>query len=88
MSNFIITAKHDMFLSLGKEIKKGDSFDVFVSKPFVNKATLFNSPEVRSSVIRQMSNKDIDLVACRKEYFLNNGHFQVEERKNVLVNNH
>ncbi len=85
MANFIITAKHDMHLSLGKDIKKGDSFDVFISKP-LNSTSIFNNPEARSSIIRQLSNKDIDLVACRKEYFLNNGHFQVEERKNVLSN--
>lgn len=88
MSNFIITAKHDMFLSAGKEIKKGDSFEVFVGKPFINKTNLFNNSEVRSSIIRQLSNKDLDLVANRKEYFLSNGHFQVEERKNILTNNH
>lgn len=87
MSNFIITAKHNMILSQGKEIKKGDSFEVFVGKP-LSKTFIFTNPEARSSIIRQLSNKDIDLVACRKEYFLNNGHFQVEERKNILANNH
>ena len=86
MSNFIITAKHDMHLSAGKDIKKGDSFEVFVGKPFLNKSNIFNNSEVRLSIMRQLSNKDIDLVANRKEYFLNNGHFQVEERKNVLAN--
>ena len=87
MPNFMITAKHDMHLSLGNDIKKGDSFEVFVGKP-LNKSLIFTNPEARSSIIRQLSNKDIDLAACRKEYFLSNGHFQVEERRNILANNH
>lgn len=87
MPNFILTAKHDMHLAQGNDIKKGDSFEVFVGKP-INKTAIFNNPEARASIIRQLSNKDIDLVANRKEYFLNSGHFQVEERRNVLANNY
>ncbi len=85
MANFTITAKHDMHLSLGKDIKKGDSFEVFVGKP-LSKTAIFTNPEARASIIRQLSYKDIDLVNNRKEFFLNGGHFQVEERKNVLAN--
>lgn len=85
MSVFTIIAKHDMHIAHGSDIKKGDSFDVFVGKP-INGSHIFNNPETRASIIRQLSTRDIDLTANRKEYFLNSGHFQVEERKNVLAN--
>ncbi len=85
MSVFLITAKHDMHIAQGNDIRKGDSFEVYVGKP-LNKMNVFNNPESRASIMRQLSNRDIDLVANRKEYFLNNGHFQVEERKNVIAN--
>lgn len=85
MSVFLLTAKHDMLISRGNEIKKGESFEVHIGKP-INGAYIFNNPETRASIIRQLSNRDIDLVANRKEYFLSAGHFQVEERKNVLSN--
>lgn len=84
MSTFILTAKHDMHIARGNDIKKGDSFEVYIGKP-VNKSFIFNNPESRSSIIRQFNNRDIDLMANRKEYFLNNGYFQVEERNNVLA---
>lgn len=83
MSTFLLTAKHDMHIAHGNDIKKGDTFEVYIGKD-LSKNTLLNNPEVRSSVIRQLSNRDIDLVANRKEYFLSHGHFQVEERRNVL----
>lgn len=87
MPNFILTAKHDMHIAQGTDIRKDDSFEVYVSKP-LNKTAIFNNPESRASIIRQLSNKDIDLAANRKEYFLNSGHFQVEERRNVLANHY
>lgn len=85
MSVFVLTAKHDMYLAQSNDIKRGDSFEVFVGKS-INGANLLNNPEARMSIMRQLANRDIDLVANRKEFFLNNGHFQVEERKNVLAN--
>lgn len=85
MPTFLLTAKHDMFITRGNEIKKGESFEVHIGKP-ISGSFIFNNPESRSSIIRQLSNHDIDLVANRKEYFLNSGHFQVEERRNVLTN--
>lgn len=85
MSNFILTAKHNMLISPGNEIKKGESFDVHIGKS-IGGSQIFNNPETRASIIRQLSNRDIDLVNNRKEYFLNSGYFQVEERKNVLSN--
>lgn len=85
MSTFLLTAKHDMFIASGNEIKKGETFEVHVGKN-IGGAHIFNNPETRASIIRQLSNRDIDLVANRKEYFLNSGHFQVEERKNVFSN--
>ena len=87
MPNFILTAKHDMHIAQGSDIKKGDSFEVYVSKP-LNKAFIFNNSEARSSIIRQFSYRDIDLVLNRKEYLMNGGHFQVEERRNVLANHY
>lgn len=84
MSTFLLTAKHDMLISRGNEIKKGESFEVHIGKP-INGSHIFNNPETRSSIIRQLQNRDIDLVANRKEYFLNSGHFQIEERRNVLT---
>ncbi len=87
MSIYLLTAKHDMHLAQGNDIKKGDTFEVFVGKP-LNKSVIFNNPETRASIIRQLSNKDVDLVANRKEYFLNSGHFHVEERKNVIANHY
>lgn len=86
MSTFFLTAKHDMHIAHGNDIKKGDKFEVYVGKPFINSANIFNNPESRASIIRQLSNRDIDLVANRKEYFLSGGHFQVEERRNVIGN--
>ena len=86
MSIFLLTAKHDMLISRGNEIKKGESFEVHIGKP-MSGAHIFNNSETRASIIRQLSNRDIDLVANRKEYFLNSGHFQIEERKNVFSNN-
>lgn len=84
MSQFLLTAKHDLHISSGNDIKKGDSFEVFVGKPYINKNNIFNNTESRASIIRQLSSRDIDLVANRKEYFLNGGYFQVEERRNVI----
>ena len=86
MSTFLLTAKHDMLIARGNEIKRGESFEVHIGKP-ISGAHIFNNPETRSSIIRQLSNHDIDLVANRKEYFLNSGHFQIEERRNVLSGN-
>lgn len=85
MSTFLLTAKHDMLISRGNEIKKGESFEIHIGKP-ISGSHIFNNPETRASIIRQLSNRDIDLVANRKEYFLNSGHFHIEERKNVLSN--
>lgn len=85
MSTFLLTAKHDMFISRGNEIRKGESFEVHVGKK-ISSTFVLNNPETRSSIIRQLSNRDIDLVANRKEYFLSNGHFDVKERTNVLAN--
>ena len=87
MSVFVLTAKHDMHLAQGNDIKRGDSFEVFVGRS-INGVNLLNNPEARMSIMRQLANRDIDLVANRKEFFLNNGHFHVEERKNVLTNYH
>ena len=86
MSLFLLTAKHDLHIAPGKDIKRGDSFEVFVDKPYLNKDTIFNNSDTRQSIIRQLSNRDIDLVSNRKEYFLNAGYFKVEERKNILAN--
>lgn len=83
MSTFLITAKHNMLIARGNEIKKGESFEVHIGKT-INGTHIFNNPETRSSIIRQLRNHDIDLEANRKEYFLDCGHFQVEERRNVL----
>ena len=85
MSMFVLTAKHDMHIANGQDIKKGESFDIHIGKS-LNKNSIFNNPETRSSIIRQLSNRDIDLVENRKEFFLSSGHFQVEERRNVLAN--
>ena len=72
----------------GSDIKKGDSFEVHINKPFANKSNIFNNPETRSSIMRQLSNYDIDLAANRKEFFLNGGYFQVQERNNVIANHY
>lgn len=86
MSVFLLTAKHDLHISSGNDIKKGDSFEVFIGKPYINKNNIFNNPESRSNIIHQLNNRNIDLVTNRKEFFLNGGCFQVEERKNVISN--
>ena len=85
MSVFILTAKHDMHIAQGNDIKRGDSFEVFVGKS-ISEVNLLNNPDARMSIIRQLANHDINLTVNRKEFFLNNGHFQVEKRKNVLAN--
>lgn len=85
MSTFLLTAKHDMHISSGHDIRRGEAFEVHIGKT-VSKFDVFSNPESRSSIIRQLANRDIDLVAHRKEFFLNSGHFQVEERRNVIAN--
>mgnify|MGYP000090703290 CR=1 FL=1 len=86
MATFLLTAKSNMFLSQGNVITKGSIFEVNVNKFDVNKSNVLINSESRASIMRQLANKDIDLVANRKEYFLNRGYFQVEERRNVLAN--
>lgn len=88
MATFLLTAKTDMFLNQGNVITKGSVFEVNVSKFGVNESNVLMNPESRASIMRQLAYKDIDLVANRKEYFLNRGYFQVEERRNVLANGH
>lgn len=86
MATFLLTAKSNMFLSQGNVITKGSIFEVNVNKFDVNESNVLINSESRASIMRQLAYKDIDLVANRKEYFLNRGYFQVEERRNVLAN--
>lgn len=88
MATFLLTAKSNMLLSQGNVITKGSIFEVNVNKFDVNESNVLINSESRASIMRQLANKDIDLVANRKEYFLNRGYFQVEERRNVLANGH
>jgi ribosomal protein S8E len=86
MATFLLTAKNNMFLNQGNIITKGSVFEVNVNRFGINESNLFLNPESRSSIMRQLANRDVDLVANRKEYFLNRGYFQVEQRHNVLEN--
>lgn len=84
MATFLLTAKNNMFLDQGNVITKGSVFEVNVNRFGVNESNLLLSPENRASIMRQLANRDVDLASNRKEYFLNRGYFQVQERKNVL----
>ncbi len=84
MSTFLLTAKHNMFIAPGNEIKKGESFEVHVGRP-MSPHNVFNTPETRQSIIRQLAARDIDLTANRKEFFLSTGNFDVKERTNELA---
>jgi ribosomal protein S8E len=86
MATFLLTATNNMFLNQGNIITKGSVFEVNVNRFGINESNLFLNPESRSSIMRQLANRDVDLVANRKEYFLNRGYFQVEQRHNVLEN--
>lgn len=77
-----------MFLNQGNVITKGSVFEVNVNKFGINESNVLLNFESRTSIMRQLAYKDVDLVANRKEYFLNRGYFQVEERHNVLANGH
>ena len=88
MATFLLTAKTNMFLNQGNIITKGSVFEVNVNKFGVNESNVLMNSESRASIMRQLVYKDVDLVANRKEYFLNRGYFQVEERRNVLANGH
>lgn len=84
MATFLLTAKSNMFLNQDNVITKGSVFEVNINKFGVNDSNLLLSPENRVSIMRQLANRDVDLISNRKEYFLNRGYFQVQERKNVL----
>ena len=86
MATFVLTAKSNMFLEQGNIITKGSTFEVNVNKFGINESNALINPESRASIMRQLSYKDVDLAAARKEYFLNRGYFQVEERHNALTN--
>lgn len=86
MATFLLTAKSNMFLNQGNMITKGSVFEVNVNKFGINESNALLNSESRTSIMRQLAYKDVDLVANRKEYFLNRGYFQVEERRNVLAN--
>jgi len=86
MATFLLTAKSNMFLEQGNVITKGSVFEVNVNKFGINESNVLLNSESRASIMRQLAYKDVDLVANRKEYFLNRGYFQVEERHNVLTN--
>ena len=86
MSTFLLTAKSNMFLEQGNVITKGSVFEVNVNKFNVDKTNVLLNPESRVSIMRQLAYRDVDLVANRKEYFLNGTYFIVEERLNFLAN--
>ena len=86
MATFLLTAKSNMFLEQGNVITKGSVFEVNVNKFNVDKTNVLLNPESRVSIMRQLAYRDVDLVANRKEYFLNGTYFKVEERLNVLAN--
>lgn len=86
MATFLLTAAQNMFLSQGNIITKGSTFEVNVNKIGLNESNVLLNSESRASIMRQLAAKDVDLVSTRKEYFLNRGYFQVEERHNVLAN--
>ena len=86
MATFLLTAKSNMFLNKGNMITKGSVFEVNLNNFGINESNVLLNSESRISIMRQLANKDVDLVANRKEYFLNRGYFQVEERRNVLAN--
>lgn len=84
MGNFLLTAKQNLYLGDGNVVTKGTTFDVNVNKFGVNENNVLLYKDSRESIMRQLVNKDVDLVSARKEYFLDRSHFQVEEKKNVL----
>ena len=86
MATFLLTAKSNMFIEQGNVITKGSVFEVNVNKFGINESNVLLNSESRASIMRQLANKDVDLAANRKEYFLNRSYFQVEERRNVLAN--
>ena len=86
MATFLLTAKSNMFLNQGTVITKGSVFEVNVNKFGVNESNVLLNSQSRASIMRQLAYRDVDLVANRKEFFLNRGYFQVEERRNVLTN--
>ena len=86
MATFLLTAKSNMFLNQGNVITKDSVFEVKVNKFGVNESNVLLNSESRASIMRQLAYRDVDLVANRKEFFLNRGYFQVEERRNVLTN--
>ena len=86
MATFLLTAKSNMFLDQGNIITKGSTFEVNVNKFGINESNALINPESRASIMRQLSYKDGDLASARKEYLLNRGYFQVEERHNALTN--
>ena len=86
MAIFLLTDKQNMFLNQGNIITKGSTFEVNVNKIGITDSNVLLNSECRASIMRQLTNKDVDLVINRKEYFLNRGYFQVEERRNILTN--
>ena len=67
MATFLLTAKSNMFLNQGNMITKGTIFEVNVNKLGVNESNVLLNSESRASIMRQLANKDVDLVGSRNE---------------------
>ena len=72
MAAFELTARHQIYLGAGNQIKKGERLTLNIHTMGVQPYNLFNNPDSRRQAIQQFSVNGIDVRS--REYLLNSAH--------------
>ena len=76
MAAFELTARHQIYLGAGNQIKKGERLTLNIHTMGVQPYNLFNNPDSRRQAIQQFSVNGIDVRS--REYLLNSGHWDIK----------